>query len=61
MCRPKLCLSLNRNYSPSYEEQIKLLRKAGFDGFFVVKGSSVPLHSVFCVLSGRLFIINFRW
>ena len=34
MYKNKLALALSSSFSVSYEEQIKLIKKAGFDGFF---------------------------
>lgn len=35
MSQRKLCMGLNAQFGPSLTEQIVLLKKAGFDGFFV--------------------------
>lgn len=36
MWKKQLCLGLNADFGVSYEEQLSLLKAAGFDGFFVV-------------------------
>lgn len=36
MWKRHLCLSLNSDFGISEEEQIKLLKKVGFDGFFPI-------------------------
>ena len=38
MWNKRLCLSVNRQFGIPAEEQIKLFKTAGFDGFFVCWG-----------------------
>ena len=45
MWNKRLCLSVNRQFGIPAEEQIKLFKTAGFDGFFVCWGEGVNIEA----------------
>ena len=51
MWNKTLCLSVNQQFGIPAEEQIKLMKTAGFDGFFVAWGENVDIDS--CAALGK--------
>ena len=42
----KLCLGLSKSFGLSYEEQIRLFKKTGFEGFFADWSAENELESI---------------